>query len=112
MPGHRQAHIIEWGGVVQPATQHHPASMTLPPCLLSPGRALLRQILSHHITVRVLALMGTCSTCDFAGQWLHDDGIPARSGVDGGVLAWIPGRLGIATCSPTLNGFGNSVRAL
>lgn len=86
--------------------------MTRLPCLLSPGRALLRQILSHHITVRVLALMGTCGTYDFAGQWLHDVGIPARSGVAGGVLAVIRGQLGIATSSPSLDGFGNSVRGL
>jgi len=70
------------------------------------------QPLSHDITVRVLALMGTCGMYDFAGQWLHDVGIPAKSGVAGGVLAVIPGRLGIATYSPPLDGFGNSVRGV
>jgi glutaminase len=62
--------------------------------------------------VRVLALMGTCGMYDFAGQWLHDVGIPAKSGVAGGVLAVIPGWLGIATYSPPLDGFGNSVRGV
>ena len=70
------------------------------------------QPLSHDITVRVLALMGTCGMYDFAGQWLHDVGIPAKSGVAGGVMAVIPGRLGIATYSPPLDGFGNSVRGV
>ncbi len=70
------------------------------------------QPLSHDITVRVLALMGTCGMYDFAGQWLHDVGIPAKSGVAGGVLAVIPGRLGIATYSPPLDNFGNSVRGV
>ncbi len=70
------------------------------------------QPLSHDITVRVLALMGTCGMYDFAGQWLHDVGIPAKSGVAGGVLAVIPGRLGIATYSPPLDSFGNSVRGV
>jgi glutaminase len=70
------------------------------------------QPLSPDITVRVLALMGTCGMYDFAGQWLHDVGIPAKSGVAGGVLAVIPGWLGIATYSPPLDGFGNSVRGV
>ena len=70
------------------------------------------QPLSHDITVRVLALMGTCGMYDFAGQWLHDVGIPAKSGVAGGVMAVIPGRLGIATYSPPLDNFGNSVRGV
>jgi glutaminase len=70
------------------------------------------QPLSQEITVRVLALMGTCGMYDFAGQWLHDVGIPAKSGVAGGVMAVIPGRLGIATYSPPLDNFGNSVRGV
>ncbi len=70
------------------------------------------QPLTYDITVRVLALMGTCGMYDFAGQWLHDVGIPAKSGVAGGVLAVIPGRLGIATYSPPLDNFGNSVRGV
>lgn len=70
------------------------------------------QPLSPDITVRVLALMGTCGMYDFAGQWLHDVGIPAKSGVAGGVMAVIPGRLGIATYSPPLDSFGNSVRGV
>lgn len=70
------------------------------------------QPLSQDITVRVLALMGTCGMYDFAGQWLHDVGIPAKSGVAGGVMAVIPGQLGIATYSPPLDGFGNSVRGV
>ncbi|MDM7951905.1 MAG: glutaminase A [Cyanobium sp. CZS 25K] len=70
------------------------------------------QPLPHDITVRVLALMGTCGMYDFAGQWLHDVGIPAKSGVAGGVMAVIPGRLGIATYSPPLDNFGNSVRGV
>lgn len=70
------------------------------------------QPLSPDVTVRVLALMGSCGMYDFAGQWLHDVGIPAKSGVAGGVLAVMPGRLGIATYSPPLDGFGNSVRGV
>ena len=71
-----------------------------------------RSILSPEITVPVLALMGSCGMYDFAGQWLHDVGIPAKSGVAGGVMAVMPGRFGIAVYSPPLDGFGNSVRGI
>ena len=70
------------------------------------------QPLTPEICVRVLALMGTCGMYDFAGQWLYDVGIPAKSGVAGGVMAVIPGRLGIATYSPPLDVYGNSVRGV
>jgi glutaminase len=49
---------------------------------------------------------------DFAGQWLHDVGMPAKSGVGGGVLAVVPGQFGIATYSHPLDSFGNSVRGV
>lgn len=70
------------------------------------------QPLSPEITVRILALMASCGTYDFAGQWLYDVGMPAKSGVAGGVLAVVPGRLGIATYSPPLDKLGNSVRGI
>ncbi|EAQ76575.1 MULTISPECIES: glutaminase A [unclassified Synechococcus] len=68
--------------------------------------------LTPEITVRMLALMATCGTYDFAGQWLYDVGMPAKSGVGGGVLAVVPGRLGISTYSPPLDVLGNSVRGI
>ena len=71
-----------------------------------------RQPLSPDVTTRVLALMASCGTYDFAGQWLHDVGMPAKSGVGGGILAVVPGRLGIAVYSPPLDALGNSVRGI
>lgn len=56
--------------------------------------------------------MASCGTYDFAGQWLHDVGMPAKSGVGGGILAVVPGRLGIAVYSPPLDSLGNSVRGI
>ncbi|MFN5195322.1 MAG: glutaminase A [Cyanobacteriota bacterium] len=78
------------------------------------GRNPLTQAtpLDPEITTRLLAVMGTCGMYDYAGQWLHDVGMPAKSGVGGGVLAVVPGRLGIAVYSPRLDAFGNSVRGI
>ena len=68
--------------------------------------------LNPAITTRMLAVMGSCGMYDYAGQWLYDVGMPAKSGVGGGVLAVVPGRLGIAVYSPRLDAFGNSVRGI
>jgi len=69
-------------------------------------------ILEPEIVTRMLALMGSCGMYDYAGHWLHDVGMPAKSGVAGGVLAVVPGRLGIATYSPRLDAYGNSSRGI
>jgi glutaminase len=58
----------------------------------------------------VLSVMHTCGMYDFAGQWAYRIGIPAKSGVSGGVLAVVPGKLGIGVFSPGLDAYGNSVR--
>ena len=68
--------------------------------------------LNPALTTRMLAVMGSCGMYDYAGQWLYDVGMPAKSGVGGGVLAVVPGRLGIAVYSPRLDAFGNSVRGI
>lgn len=68
--------------------------------------------LNPAITTRMLAVMGSCGMYDYAGQWLYDVGMPAKSGVSGGVLAVVPGRLGLAVYSPRLDAFGNSVRGI
>ena len=68
--------------------------------------------LDSPTTARMLAVMGSCGMYDYAGQWLYDVGIPAKSGVGGGVLAAVPGRLGIGVYSPRLDRFGNSVRGI
>jgi glutaminase len=58
----------------------------------------------------VLSVMHTCGMYDFAGQWAYRIGIPAKSGVSGGILAVVPGKLGIGVYSPGLDAYGNSVR--
>lgn len=64
-------------------------------------------------TVRqVLSVMATSGMYDAAGDWLTTIGIPAKSGVAGGLIGILPGQVGIAVFSPRLDGHGNSVRGV
>ncbi len=58
----------------------------------------------------VLSIMLSCGMYDYAGEWAYRVGIPAKSGVAGGIVAVVPGRLGIGIFSPRLDAKGNSVR--
>jgi glutaminase len=60
----------------------------------------------------VLSVMTTCGMYDYAGEWLYRVGLPAKSGVAGGILAVLPGQLAIAVFSPPLDERGNSVRGV
>ena len=59
----------------------------------------------------VLAVMATAGLYDDSGKWLYATGLPAKSGVGGGIIAVSPGKFGIAVVSPPLDDAGNSVRA-
>jgi glutaminase len=59
----------------------------------------------------VLAVMATAGLYDDSGKWLFRTGLPAKSGVGGGIIAVSPGKFGIAVISPPLDDAGNSVRA-
>src|SRR5258705_1260889 len=59
----------------------------------------------------VLAVMATAGLYDDSGKWYYATGLPAKSGVGGGLIAVSPGKFGIAVVSPPLDPAGNSVRA-
>ena len=60
----------------------------------------------------VLGVMSTCGMYDYAGEWIYEVGMPAKSGVSGGIIAVLPGQLGIGVYSPRLDTHGNSVRGI
>jgi glutaminase len=70
------------------------------------------RVLSGENVGRVLSVMSTCGMYDFAGAWIYRVGMPAKSGVGGGVLAVLPGQLGIGVFSPRLDEYGNSFRGV
>ena len=61
---------------------------------------------------QVLSVMGTCGMYDYSGNWVYTVGMPAKSGVGGGIVAVLPGQLGLAVFSPRLDERGNSVRGI
>jgi glutaminase len=70
-----------------------------------------RQVMDAGKVPNVLAVMATAGLYDDSGKWLYHTGLPAKSGVGGGIIAVSPGKFGIAVVSPPLDDAGNSVRA-
>jgi glutaminase len=70
-----------------------------------------RALASRYVG-NVLSVMQTCGMYDFAGEWTYTVGLPAKSGVSGGLIAVLPGQLGIGVFSPPLDDRGNSVRGI
>jgi len=70
-----------------------------------------RQVMNSENVPEVLAVMATAGLYDDSGKWLFTTGLPAKSGVGGGILAVSPGKFGIAAIAPPLDKAGNSVKA-
>lgn len=71
-----------------------------------------KQVVSSRGAKRLNALMLTCGLYNEAGEFAYRVGLPGKSGVGGGIVAVIPGKLSIAVWSPELNTHGNSYRAM
>jgi len=70
------------------------------------------RVVSPYTVSRTLSVMTSSGMYDYAGEWIYRVGIPAKSGVGGGILAALPAQFGLGSFSPRLDGHGNSVRGL
>lgn len=70
------------------------------------------RVLSRRTTRDVLTVMYTCGMYDYAGEWAYEVGVPAKSGVSGGIMASVRDKMGVGVLSPGLDTYGNSVRGV
>lgn len=70
------------------------------------------RVVDRRVARQVMSVMAGCGMYDGAGEWLTTVGIPAKSGVAGGLMGTLPGQCGIAVFSPRLDEHGNSVRGV
>ncbi len=71
-----------------------------------------KKVLDPEHVPELLAIMAAAGFYDESGEWMYSAGLPAKTGVGGGIVAVVPGRFAIATFSPRLNASGNSIRGL
>lgn len=71
-----------------------------------------RRALDARYVQHVLSVMHSCGMYDYAGEWSYRIGLPAKSGVGGGIIAVLPGQFGLGTFSPLLDAQGNSCRGI
>src|SRR5258707_2927644 len=70
------------------------------------------RVMTPYAISRTFSVMTSSGMYDYAGEWIYRVGIPAKSGVGGGILAALPARLGLGSYSPRLDSHGNSVRGI
>lgn len=69
------------------------------------------RVFDKDISAKITSLIATVGFYEHTGDWLYTSGIPAKSGVGGGVLGVLPGKMGVAAFAPPLDDAGNSVKA-
>jgi glutaminase len=70
-----------------------------------------KRVMKAEDVPELLAVMATAGFYDESGTWMYTAGLPAKTGVGGGIVAVVPGKMAIAAFSPRLNEAGNSIRA-
>ena len=70
------------------------------------------QVATPYAVTRTLSVMTSSGMYDYACEWIYRVGIPAKSGVAGGILATHPAQFGLGSYSPRLDAHGNSVRGI
>jgi len=70
------------------------------------------RVLRRSTVEKVNSVMSTCGMYDYSGNWAFEVGIPAKSGVGGGIIGVLPGQLSLAVFSPLLDANFNSVRGI
>lgn len=70
-----------------------------------------KQVFDAKLTPHITSLIATVGFYEHTGDWMYSCGIPAKTGVGGGVMGVVPGVFGIAAFAPPLDSAGNSVKA-
>lgn len=70
-----------------------------------------KKVFDAELTSKIVTMIASVGFYEHTGDWIFTSGIPAKTGVGGGIVGVLPGVMGIAAFSPKLDGSGNSVRA-
>ena len=68
-------------------------------------------VFKPELAPKIASLMATVGFYEHTGDWLFTTGLPAKTGVGGGIMGVVPGVMGVAAFAPPLDGAGNSVKA-
>ena len=70
-----------------------------------------KQVFDVELTPKITSMIATVGFYEHSGDWMYTSGIPAKTGVGGGVMGVLPGVFGVSAFAPPLDGSGNSVKA-